>query len=795
MNIDKVAVIGAGVMGAGIAAHIANAGIPVYLLDIVPKDNDNRNSVAESAIAKLLKAEPAAFMHKNYARLVTPGNIEDHLEWLKEVDWVIEAVIENPAIKQKLYRKLDGVCRPDTLISSNTSTLPLQLLTRDMPDSFKQRFMITHFFNPPRYMRLLELVSSAETRPEAVAAVSRFADTHLGKDSVTCKDTPGFIGNRIGIYWLQCGLLEAIKLDLTVEQADAVMSAPFGIPKTGIFGLFDLVGLDLIPHVLGSMELALAKEDAFHQVNYLPPLVQSMIAEGLTGRKGKGGFYRLNETDGKRVKESINLQTGGYRLSGKFALADLPKTQDELRAFLSGEDAISRFAWQVLSNTLVYSASLIPEIADDIVAVDTAMCLGYNWKYGPFELLDRIGVAWFVDRLLAENRELPPLLAIVEAGLVPALSASAVSGQPQGIAPTNRSLYKIDSGKRMHADLSGNYQPVRRIDGILLLADIKLQAPAVLENPSASLWDIGDGVACLEFHSKMNTLDMASLALIRQSVEKVKTDFSALVIHNDADNFSAGANLTLLVKAIHDQDWPEVELIIKQGQQTYQALKYAPFPVVGAPSGLALGGGCEILLHCDAIQAHAELYIGLVEVGVGLVPGWGGCKEYLRRWLEFVRRPGGPMPAIAQAFETIGMAKVSKSAAEAKEMLFLSTTDGITMNKDRLLADAKAKALLLARDYTPPKPASYRLPGAGAKAAMELAVNNLKIAGKITDYDLVISQQLADILSGGLCDITEPLTEDDLLNLELDAFLHLVQQPGTLARLEHLLKTGKPLRN
>ena len=790
MNIDKVAVIGAGVMGAGIAAHIANAGIPVYLLDIVPKDNDNRNSVAESAIAKLLKAEPAAFMHKNYARLVTPGNIEDHLEWLKEVDWVIEAVIENPAIKQKLYRKLDGVCRSDTLISSNTSTLPLQLLTRDMPDRFKQRFMITHFFNPPRYMRLLELVSSAETRPEPVAAVSRFADTHLGKDSVTCKDTPGFIGNRIGIYWLQCGLLEAIKLDLTVEQADAVMSAPFGIPKTGIFGLFDLVGLDLIPHVLGSMELALAKEDAFHQVNYLPPLVQSMIAEGLTGRKGKGGFYRLNETGGKRVKESINLQTGGYRLSGKFALADLPKTQDELRAFLSGEDAISRFAWQVLSNTLVYSASLIPEIADDIVAVDTAMRLGYNWKYGPFELLDRIGVAWFVDRLLAENREVPPLLAIVGAGLVPALSASALSGQPQG-----RSLYRIDSGKRMHAELSGNYQPIRRTDGILLLADIKLQAPPVLENPSASLWDIGDGVACLEFHSKMNTLDMASLALIRQSVEKVKIDFSALVIHNDADNFSAGANLTLLVKAIHDQDWPEVELIIKQGQQTYQALKYAPFPVVGAPSGLALGGGCEILLHCDAIQAHAELYIGLVEVGVGLVPGWGGCKEYLRRWLEFARRPGGPMPAIAQAFETIGMAKVSKSAADAKEMLFLSTTDGITMNKDRLLADAKAKALLLARDYTPPKPASYRLPGAGAKAAMELAINNLKIAGKITDYDLIISQQLAGILSGGLCDITEPLTEDDLLNLELDAFLHLVQQPGTLARLEHLLKTGKPLRN
>jgi len=771
MNIQKVAVIGAGVMGAGIAAHIANAGIPVYLLDIVPKEGENRNSIAEAAIAKMLKVEPAPFMHKNNARLVRPGNIEDHLSWLADADWVIEAVVENPAIKQSLYQKLDNVCRPDTLISSNTSTLPLKLLTRGMPDSFKLRFMITHFFNPPRYMRLLELVSGAETRPELVAMVSCFADTHLGKDSVTCKDTPGFIGNRIGIYWLQCGLLEAIKLGLTVEQADAVMSAPFGIPKTGIFGLLDLVGLDLIPHILDGMKLALPKEDAFHQVNFLPELVQAMIADGYTGRKGKGGFYRLHETGGKRVKESINLQTGGYQRSEKFVLPVIPKTQDELRAFLSSDDVICRYVWTVLSNTLAYSAGLIPEIADDIVAVDTAMRLGYNWKYGPFELLDRIGVDWFVDRLLAENREVPPLLA------------------------SRHSLYKVDSGKRLHADLSGNYQPVRRTDGVLLLADVKLQAPAVLENPSASLWDVGDGVACLEFHSKMNTLDMDSLALVRQCVEKIESDFSALVIHNDADNFSAGANLTLLVKAIHEQDWPAVEQLIKQGQQTYQALKYAPFPVVGAPSGLALGGGCEVLLHCDAIQAHAELYVGLVEVGVGLVPGWGGCKEYLRRRLEFARRPGGPMPAIAQAFETIGMAKVSKSAAEAKEMLFLSTTDGITMNKDRLLTDAKAKALKLAQDYTPPSRASYRLPGASAKAAMDIAINNLKMAGKITDYDVEISQQLADVLSGGQCDITEPLSEDDLLNLELNAFLHLVQQPGTLARLEHLFKTGKPLRN
>ncbi len=785
MDIKKVAVIGAGVMGSGIAAQIANAGIPAFLLDIVPKDADNRNTIAESAIAKMLKADPAPFMHKNNARLVTPGNIEDHLSWLGDVDWVIEAVIEDMGIKQALYRKLDNACRPDTLISSNTSTLPLKLLTRDMPDSFKQRFMITHFFNPPRYMRLLELISGSQTRPELVDALSRFADTHLGKTSVTCKDTPGFIGNRIGIYWLQYGLLEALKMGLTVEQADAVMTV-FGIPKTGVFGLLDLVGLDLIPHILSGMKLALPKADAFHQVNILPELVQTMIANGYTGRKGKGGFYRLNEAGGKRVKESINLHSGDYHPSEKFALPDPPKTQDELRAFLSSDNAICEYGWKVLSGTLAYSASLIPEIADDIVAVDTAMRLGYNWQYGPFELLDRVGVEWFADRLIAENRDVPPLLATCRGGF-------SCPGRMN--SPLHHSLYKIDSGKRLYVDLAGNYQPVRRSRGILLLADIKLQAPAVLENPSASLWDIGDGVACLEFHSKMNTLDMDSLAMVRQSVDKVKTDFLALVIHNDADNFSAGANLTLLVQAIHNQDWPAVEQLIKQGQQTYRALKYAPFPVVAAPSGLALGGGCEVLLHCDAIQAHAELYIGLVEVGVGLVPGWGGCKEYLRRWLEFSRRPGGPMPAIAQAFETIGMAKVSKSAAEAKEMLFLSTTDGITMNRDRLLADAKAKAMKLVQDYTPPEPASFQLPGASARAAMDAVIRNYKLAGKITDYDVEISQQLADVLSGGLCDITEPLSEDDLLNLELKAFLHLVQQPGTLARLEHLLKTGKPLRN
>jgi 3-hydroxyacyl-CoA dehydrogenase len=772
MNIQKVGVIGAGVMGASIAAHITNAGIPVYLLDIVPNDVANRNVIAETAVKRLLDSEPAAFMAKNNARLITTGNIEDNLNWLTDADWVIEAVVENPQIKQSLYQKLDAVCKQDCLISSNTSTLPLALLVKDMPDSFKRRFMITHFFNPPRYMRLLELVSSPATDPTFAEAVSQFADIKLGKNCVPCKDTPGFIGNRIGIYWLLYGLLDAIKNGITVEQADAVMSAPFGIPKTGIFGLLDLVGLDLIPPILKGMKLALPPQDAFHEVNHLPDIVQKMINEGYTGRKGKGGFYRLNKVDGARIKESISLTTGNYARSEKPDLSAIKDAQKAgLQALLSHPDPVAQYAWRVLSNTLCYAASLVPEISDDITGIDAAIRDGYNWKFGPFELLDQIGVPWFVDKLKFENRFIPPLLT------------------------NNSSLYSTGAGRLAFADLSGNYHPAQRAEGVLLLTDIKQQNKPLLKNGSASLWDIGDGVACLEFHSKMNTLDMDSMSMINQSIDKVSKEFKALVIHNDAENFSAGANLGLLMKAIHESDWPTVELLIKTGQQTYQRLKYASFPVVAAPSGLALGGGCEILLHCDAVQAHAELYMGLVEVGVGLIPGWGGCKEYLRRCLMQPKRPGGPIPPIIKAFQTIGLASVSKSAFDAKELFYLSSSDSITMNKNRLLADAKTKALALAKDYAPPKPYLYALPGKTAKVLMDMGIKAFHLIGKATDYDVIVSGQLAHVLSGGDSDFTTPLTEDDLLALELAAFLALVKQKGTLDRLDHMLKTGKPLRN
>lgn len=770
MNIKKVAVIGAGVMGSGIAAQIANTGTPVYLLDIVSKESKNRNDIAETAIARMLKTQPAAFMHPNNAKWVTAGNIEDDLEKLSDVEWVIEAVIENPEIKQALYQKLEKICGKQTLISSNTSTLPLSILTDKQTESFKRRFMITHFFNPPRYMRLLELVVSPELDQELFATVRDFADIKLGKGCVLCKDTPGFIANRIGTFWMQTALLEAIALKLTVEQCDAALSL-FGVPKTGVFALLDLIGLDLMPHVLNNFKQALNSNDRLYAITDVSPLLQKMIAEGYTGRKGKGGFYRLQPDSKSKNKQSIDLQQGDYHQSEHFKIKDVSHKPADLRQFLDNEDPLSCYVWRVWSATFCYAAELIPEIADDIDAVDSAMRLGYNWRYGPFELLDRLGLEWFVEKLKQQKTSIPEFFS------------------------HTKSLYRTEAGKLQYRDKTGDYFPLQRPAGVLLLSDIKLQKSAVLENASASLWDIGDGIVCLEFHSKMNTQNPETMGLIQQSIEIITAQYKGLVIYNEGEHFSAGADLTMLAPALMKQDWETVKSIVQLGQNTFRALKYAPFPVVAAPSGLALGGGCEILLHCDAIQAHAELYMGLVEVGVGLVPAWGGCKELLRRWFNNPMCPGGAMPPIAQAFETIGLAKVSQSAQEAKALLYLAKEDGISMNKSRLLADAKMRVLSMVNDYQAPEEPVFMLPGKSGWSALAIGVDTLYQAGKASDYDVEISHQLSQVLTGGDTDITQALSEQDVLDLELGSFIYLVKQAGTQARLEYMLKTGKPLRN
>jgi 3-hydroxyacyl-CoA dehydrogenase len=771
LAIRKVGVIGAGTMGAGIAAQVANAGVPVVLLDIVPQGANNRNAIAEGALARLQKVEPAAFMHAGAAKLVETGNIEDDLNKLADCDWIVEAVLERLDIKQTLYRKLDAVRRPGSAISSNTSTIALRVLTEGMSEAFRRDFLITHFFNPPRYMRLLEIVTGPETSPETAEAVIRFGDVALGKSIVRCNDRPGFIANRLGIYWMQLGMLEAFDQGLTVEEADAIVGPPMGIPKTGIFGLMDLVGIDLGPQINASMRSALPASDAFHAVDREVPLVTRMISQGLTGRKGKGGFYRLEKTEAGRTKVAIDLKTGEYRPE---QTARLPEgAARDLKALLSAPGKTGSYAFRVLAQTISYAATLVPEAAETIADIDAAMRLGYAWKWGPFELADRLGTSWLVEALTAQGLTVPRLLADA----------------------AGKTFYRVEGGKRQFLGLDGAYHDVVRAPGVLLLEDIKLASRPLLKNASAALWDIGDGVVCFEFTSKSNSLDDKIIDLLGKTIELVQARFKALVVYNEGSNFSLGANLGLALFAANIAAWGEIEKNLVAGQKTYKALKYAPFPVVVAPAGMALGGGCELVLHGDAVQAYAESYIGLVETGVGLIPGWGGCGEMLARWQAEPKLPRGPMPAAAKVFEGISTADVSKSAHQAVEKKFLRTTDGITMNRDRLLADAKQRALALAEGYKPPEPPVFVLPGPAGRAGMYSAAVAFHRRGIATDHDLVVADALAEVLSGGDTDIIDTVDEQTMLDLERRAFMRLVRTGPTLARIEHTLETGKPLRN
>ena len=773
-EIRKVAVIGAGVMGAGIAAHVANAGLPVILLDIVPEGAANRNQIAEGALAKLLKADPAPLMSKKAAKLITIGNIEDDLGLLSTCDWIVEAVIEKLEIKQALYRRIDQQRKKGSLVSSNTSTIPLAKLVEGQSADFVRDFCITHFFNPPRYMRLLELVAGEKTSKDLLASITEFADLKLGKSVVRCHDRPGFIANRLGTLWIKAAVGEAFALGLEVEEADAVMGRPFSFPKTGVFGLVDLVGLDLMPHVEASMAALLPKGDLFHSLGPENPLIGKMIAGGYTGRKGKGGFYRLNREGGGKVKEAIVLKDGSYRPQIKPDLEILKEAKKDLRALLSSDDKAGRYAWKVMGRTLAYAALLVGEVADDVAAIDEAMRLGYNWGMGPFELIDRIGARWLAHKLAADGMAVPPLLAL--AG--------------------DRPFYRVEQGQRQFLGLDGAYHALTRPEGVLWLADVKLTRTPLLKNGSAALWDIGDGVACFEFTTKMNAIDPDILTLLGKAVGLVAKQFKALVIYNEGENFSAGANLGLAAFAANIASYDLIDQMVGGGQDTYRALKYAPFPVVSAPFGLALGGGCEILLSSDAVQAHAESYIGLVECGVGLVPGWGGCKEMLARWKQYGHLPNGPMPPVAKVFEIVSQATVAKSAQEAKELLFLRPDDGITMNRYRLLADAKAKALRLAENYAPPPPPDFTLPGPSGRAGLEIAVESFRRRGLALPHDVVVSGALAAVLSGGdKADPTKTLSESDLLALERRHFMNLFRNPASLARIESVLETGKPLRN
>jgi len=784
MKIEKVTVIGAGLMGSGIAAQVANAGLPVTMLDIVPDGAEDRNVISKSAISKMLKpvklGSPSQLMHPDNVDLITAGNLEDNLDLISDSDLIIEVVLEKLEIKHNVFRIIEKFRKKTSIVTSNTSTIPRNQLIESMPSSFRQDFFITHFFNPPRYLRLLELVAGEEVNNEKLETIIEFCDVKLGKEVVICNDTPGFIGNRIGMFWSLTAMVEAFKADLTVEEADAIMGRPIGAPKTGVFALGDVVGLDLIPHVTESLSRNLPDNDKYNlgveeqSKLGIDLLLKEMVESGYTGRKGKGGFYRINSNNGNKVKESRNLKTGEYYTSTKSSLESIGVAKKGLRALVEFDDKGGRYAWKVLSKTLSYAASLVPEITENIVNVDNAMKNGFLWKKGPFQMIDDLGPSWFVSRLIEEDIEVPDLLTKVG----------------------DKNFYDDNDDVSLYFNIDGSYSKINNLEGHLSVKDIKRGQKSIFGNSSASLWNMGDEILLAEFHSKMNAIDPLIMEVLSEASSFCENgDFKGLVIGNDGSNFSAGANLGLSSFVANVGAWDEAEKFVFGGQMTFMMLKHGNFPVVGASSGLAIGGGCEVLLACDSIQAHSESYIGLVEVGVGLVPAWGGCKEMITRWNNDPNQPKGPMASIVKIFQNIGTAKVATSAQEAQSLKFLNSNDGITMNRSRLLHDAKQKCLDLIKDYKAPLPNDHNLPGPSGKATLDLAVKDLEKAGHATPHDVTVTDYLAYILTGGDTDPTETVSDDKILEMEKEGIMALMKTEKTMDRIESMLTTGKPLRN
>ncbi|GHO88757.1 3-hydroxyacyl-CoA dehydrogenase/enoyl-CoA hydratase family protein [Dictyobacter formicarum] len=797
--IRKAAVIGAGVMGAAIAAHLANVGIPSLLLDIVPADAKDRNVIARTGLEKTLKSKPASFYSKRGANLVTIGNIEDDLPKLAEVDWIIEAVVERPDIKQSLYSKIEQVAQPETIISSNTSGLPAHLLIEGRSANFRRHFMITHFFNPVRYMRLLELVPTPDTDPELLSFMRQFGTEVLGKGIVICKDTPNFIANRIGVYGFLSTIHHALAEGYMVSEVDTILGTNMGRPKSAVFRTADLSGLDTLMHVANNLYKN-APEDEQRATFQIPEVVQEVINRGWLGEKSGQGFYkRVKNPDGSSTILELNLKTLEYEPQPKHRFDSIGKARNletpeqKLSTVLNGEDRASQLARETTADALIYAANRAHEIADTIVDIDNAMRWGFNFDLGSFETWDvLLADQALLDKVFAQ-RELPALV-------------QQVRNQGQG------TFYRVIDGQKQYFDYhTGTYQPVPTAQGVISLSTL-ITGPSstkgsavVRDNGSASLIDLGDGVACLEFHTKMNSIDEGIVEMIHYAINEGSKQFRALVIGNEAPDFSAGANLFLVLMGARQGAWDMLDTAITGLQQAHQLLKYSPMPVVSAPTGRALGGGCEMILHTHHTRALAETYIGLVEVGVGLIPAGGGCKEFLLRQGASVesQKPGkssGPFTPARRAFEIIAVATVSTSATEAQELRFLRKTDAITVNRDVLLRDAKADAIKLAEaraagNWQPPQPPMLLLPGAGARLVLEQQIEGMLLTGKISEHDAVIGNHLARVLTGGDCSPVTPVTEQYVLDLEREAFLSLCGMEKTQDRMQSILQSGKPLRN
>jgi 3-hydroxyacyl-CoA dehydrogenase len=802
LRIEKAAVLGAGTMGAQIAAHLANAGIPTLLLDVAPKEptaeehargltlesKEVRDRVARAGLEAAKKAKPAPFFTAEAAALVSVGNFDDDLPRIKDCDIVIEAIVENLDIKRKLFERVERFRKPGSVVASNTSGIPIRQIAEGFSEDFRAHFLGTHFFNPPRYLHLVELIRTEWTRPEVSCAVYGFLDKRLGKGVVVAKDRPNFIANRIGTYGALVTLRTLSEDGYTIEEVDKITGPALGRPKSATFRTFDIVGLDVLAHVARNLYEAVP-EDEDRETYRLPEFVERMVNQGILGDKTKGGFYQMRKGEGgQKDLWTLDVATLEYRprAAAKLPSLDAAKNIEDTRARVKslfwGKDRVAEFMWKTSSRVFTYAANRIPEIADTVVEVDRAMKWGFGWELGVFEAWDAVGVEQVAAKLKEEGREVP-------ANVQKMLDAGAAS------------FYKTEGGQEFYFDFaSGEYKPVAETPGVVVLKSLKDRTAVIKRNAGASLLDLGDGVACLEFHSKMNSIGGDTLQMLKTALSEVEKNFVGLVVGNQGPNFSVGANLMLVLLGAQEEDWDEIDLGVRAFQQATMSLRYSPKPVVVAPHQMTFGGGCEMTLHADRARAAAETYIGLVEVGVGLIPAGGGTKEMTVRALDSIP-PGvteaDPFPFVKRAFETVATAKVATSAAEAKALGFLRDEDSYSMNADRLIADAKQDVLALASGgYAPPRPRADVLAlGNSALSTVKLGIHQLKRGGFISDYDAVIGEKLAKVLTGGDLNHETRVSEQYLLDLEREAFLSLCGQRQTQERIAHMLKTGKPLRN
>jgi 3-hydroxyacyl-CoA dehydrogenase len=785
MAIKKVAVLGAGVMGQGIAAHLANAGIDSLLYDIPPREGSDPRAVAKAGVANLPKLKPAPLYRASDISRITPCEYEADKARLAECDVIIEVVAEVLNIKKKVFTWVAEHRKPGSIVSSNTSGIPIAAMVDGFSEELKQHFLVTHFFNPVRYMRLLELVSGPDTLPEVVTTWHVFGEQVLGKGIVYGKDTPAFIANRIGTYGICSIFKHMVAGGFSVEQVDAIWGKPTGRPGSAVFRTADLVGLDTLAHVIEGI-FAGCPNDEQRGTFVLPPFLTALIEKKALGEKSGAGFYKkVRKEDGTSEILAIDINTGEYRSQEKVRFASLGAARkaesvgESLKIILSGTDNAAKFVWDATADTLLYAANRVGEIADDVVNIDRAMRFGFGWEMGPFESWDAIGVPESVARMEAEGRVVPTWVKDM-------------------LASGRTSFYaRVDKERTF---FTGGVKRVPQSEGQLLLDDVRARGGEIESNVSASLLDLGDGVLCLEFHSKMNALDDMILPTYERALDLLDAGkYSSLVVGNQGGNaFCAGANILMILMGAMQQDWASIERSVAFMQNTLQRAKYSDKPVVTAPWGLTLGGGVEVTMHGAATQAAGELYAGLVEVGVGLIPAGGGCKEMLSRYLGDI--PAGvaydPNPFVQKAFEHIAMAKVATSGEEARDAGFLRATDRLTLDADRQIGDAKKLALgLVAGGYKAPRKRTFKLPGSAGRAAIELFLYQMREGGFVTAYDTVVGKKLAYVLTGGDIPFGAVRSEQDILDLEREAFLSLCGNAETVARIQHMLEKGKPLRN